>query len=185
MCCSSTIMSGSKSNYVAGVDFGSTFSCVGIMRDNRVEIIANDVRNRTTPSCVAFTESEVLVGESARDQAATNPGNTVFGIRRLLGREFESDEVQCETKRCPVTIIKDGNSNTPVIQIQLKDQTKVFKPEEIAAMILKKMHSVAENYLGEPIKSAVITVPAYFDTAQRQATRVRIIFPCLYECLIQ
>ncbi len=164
-------MSDSKSNLSVGIDLGTTYSCVGVMRNNRVEIIANDQGNRTTPSYVAFTETERLVGEAAKNQAAMNPKNTVFDAKRLIGREFESKEVQGDMKLWPFKVIKDGKKSA--IEVDFMGQTKVFKPEEISAMVLGKMRNVAEEYLGEPVKNAVVTVPAYFNDSQRQATKVR------------
>uniref|UniRef100_A0A0A9ZCW1 Heat shock 70 kDa protein 1A n=1 Tax=Lygus hesperus TaxID=30085 RepID=A0A0A9ZCW1_LYGHE len=158
-------------NYSVGIDLGTTYSCVGVMKSgsSRVEIIANDLGNRTMPSCVAFTDTERLVGEAAKNQAAMNPKNTVFDAKRLIGREFDSKEVQNDIKLWPFTVVNVANK--PVIQVEYMGKKKEFKPEEISAMVLSKMKSVAEDYLGEPVKNAVITVPAYFNDSQRQATK--------------
>jgi L1 cell adhesion molecule like protein len=152
-----------------GIDLGTTYSCVGVMRNNRVEIIANDQGNRTTPSYVAFTDSERLVGEAAKNQAAMNPKNTVFDAKRMIGREFESKEVQADMKLWPFKVVRDGKK--PAIEVDYMGSTKTFKPEEISAMVLTKMKTIAEDFLGETVKNAVVTVPAYFNDSQRQATK--------------
>lgn len=155
---------------VIGIDLGTTFSVVGIYKNGRVEIIANDQGNRITPSYVAFTEDgERLVGEAAKNQASINPENTVFDAKRLIGRRFDDPEVQRDVKLYPYKIInKDGN---PYIQVKEKGETKIYSPEEISAMVLTKMKQTAEAYLGRPVTDAVITCPAYFNDAQRQATK--------------
>jgi heat shock protein 1/8 len=152
-----------------GIDLGTTYSCVGIMKHNNVEIIANDQGNRTTPSYVAFTDQERLIGEAARGQAAMNPENTVFDAKRLIGREFKDNTIQKDAKLWPFKIVND--SNKPMIQVQSQGAKKTFSAEEISAMVLTKMKTVAEEYLGEEVKNAVITVPAYFNDQQRQATK--------------
>ncbi|KAK0741882.1 heat shock protein 70 family [Apiosordaria backusii] len=152
-----------------GIDLGTTYSCVGVFRDDRCEIIANDQGNRTTPSFVAFTDTERLVGDAAKNQVAMNPVNTVFDAKRLIGRKFNDPEVQADMKHFPFKVIERGGK--PVIQVEFKGETKVFTPEEISAMILGKMRETAEAYLGETVESAVITVPAYFNDSQRQATK--------------
>ncbi|XP_024370014.1 luminal-binding protein 4 [Physcomitrium patens] len=159
-----------KLGTVIGIDLGTTYSCVGVYKNGHVEIIANDQGNRITPSWVAFTDSERLIGEAAKNQAAVNPERTVFDVKRLIGRKFEDKEVQKDIKLFPYKIInKDGK---PHIQVQVKDdEAKVFTPEEISAMVLLKMKETAEAYLGKKIKDAVVTVPAYFNDAQRQATK--------------
>lgn len=164
-------MSEAKSNLSVGIDLGTTYSCVGVMRNNRVEIIANDQGNRTTPSYVAFTETERLVGEAAKNQAAMNPKNTVFDAKRMIGREYDSKEIQGDMKLWPFKVVQDGKK--PAIQVEFQGKTRVFKPEEISAMVLGKMKNIAEDFLGEPVKNAVVTVPAYFNDSQRQATKVR------------
>ncbi|KAJ7568997.1 hypothetical protein O6H91_01G056400 [Diphasiastrum complanatum] len=159
-----------KLGTVIGIDLGTTYSCVAVYKNGHVEIIANDQGNRITPSWVAFTENERLIGEAAKNQAAVNPDRTVFDVKRLIGRKFEDKEVQRDMKLFPFKIVnKDGK---PYIQVQIKDgEVKVFSPEEISAMILTKMKETAEAYLGKKIKDAVVTVPAYFNDAQRQATK--------------
>ncbi|EGO57169.1 heat shock protein 70 [Neurospora tetrasperma FGSC 2508] len=152
-----------------GIDLGTTYSCVGVFREDRCEIIANDQGNRTTPSFVAFTDTERLVGDAAKNQVAMNPANTVFDAKRLIGRKFSDPEVQADMKHFPFKVIDRGGK--PVIQVEFKGETKVFTPEEISAMILQKMKETAEAYLGGTVNNAVITVPAYFNDSQRQATK--------------
>jgi L1 cell adhesion molecule like protein len=152
-----------------GIDLGTTYSCVGVMRHGQVEIIANDQGNRTTPSCVAFNDEERLIGEAAKNQAAMNPKNTVFGIKRLIGREFNDPTVQKDCKLWPFKVVSD--SKKPVVEVTHKGEKRRFRPEEVSSMVLAKMKETAESYLGEPVKDAVITVPAYFNDAQRQATK--------------
>jgi len=159
-----------KLGTVIGIDLGTTYSCVGVYKNGHVEIIANDQGNRITPSWVAFTDNERLIGEAAKNQAAVNAERTIFDVKRLIGRKFEDKEVQKDMKLVPYKIVnKDGK---PYIQVQVRDgETKVFSPEEISAMILIKMKETAEAFLGKTIKDAVVTVPAYFNDAQRQATK--------------
>ncbi|RPA99509.1 heat shock protein 70 [Choiromyces venosus 120613-1] len=152
-----------------GIDLGTTYSCVGVFRDDRIEIIANDQGNRTTPSFVAFTDTERLIGDSAKNQVAMNPHNTVFDAKRLIGRKFNEPEVQADMKHFPFKIIDKGGK--PFIQVEFKGETKVFTPEEISSMVLTKMKETAESYLGGVVNNAVITVPAYFNDSQRQATK--------------
>ena len=152
-----------------GIDLGTTYSCVGVFRHNRVDIIANDMGNRTTPSYVAFTDDERLVGESAKNQASLNPTNTVFDAKRMIGRKFSDPIIQKDMQHWPFKVIQ-GDSDRPQIQIQWKGQTKQFYAEEISAMVLSKMKEVAETQLTEKVKDAVITVPAYFNDSQRQST---------------
>lgn len=152
-----------------GIDLGTTYSCVGIMKNNNVEIIANDQGNRTTPSYVAFTETERLIGEAAKNQAAMNPKNTVFDAKRLIGREYKDPTVQSDIKLWPFKVVPEGNK--PMIEVEYQGQPKRFSAEEISSMVLTKMKQTAEAYLGEPVKNAVITVPAYFNDQQRQATK--------------
>src|SRR4051794_4389293 len=152
-----------------GIDLGTTYSCVGVFRDDRIEIIANDQGNRTTPSYVAFTDSERLIGDAAKNQVAMNPHNTVFDAKRLIGRRFADAEVQADMKHWPFKVI--DKAGKPVIQVEYKGETKAFTPEEISSMVLTKMRETAEAYLGGSIKNAVVTVPAYFNDSQRQATK--------------
>jgi len=159
----------SKTSPAIGIDLGTTYSCVAVMRANKVEIIANDQGNRTTPSYVAFTESERLVGEAAKNQAASNPRNTVFDAKRLIGRNFGDKTVQDDMKLWPFKVVSD--SDRPVIEVEYMGATKRFKPEEISAMVLGKMRQTAEDFLGEKVTNAVVTVPAYFNDSQRQSTK--------------
>jgi L1 cell adhesion molecule like protein len=153
-----------------GIDLGTTYSCVGIWQHDRVEIIANDQGNRTTPSYVAFTDTERLIGDSAKNQVAMNPHNTVFDAKRLIGRRFQDPAVQDDVKHFPFKVIcKDGDK--PQIEVNYKGETKTFAPEEISAMVLLKMKETSESFLGKEVKNAVITVPAYFNDSQRQATK--------------
>ncbi|KAL9237438.1 hypothetical protein vseg_011985 [Gypsophila vaccaria] len=159
-----------KLGTVIGIDLGTTYSCVGVYKDGKVEIIANDQGNRITPSWVAFTDSERLIGEAAKNQAAANAERTIFDVKRLIGRNFIDKEVQRDMKLVPYKIVnKDGK---PYIQVKIQEgESKVFSPEEISAMILTRMKETAEVFLGKTIKDAVVTVPAYFNDAQRQATK--------------
>jgi len=152
-----------------GIDLGTTYSCVGAWQNGKVEIIANDQGNRTTPSYVAFTDSERLIGDAAKNQVAMNPSNTVFDAKRLIGRKFDDPKIQADMKHWPFKVISDGGK--PKIQVQHKGEAKTFSPEEISSMVLTKMKEAAEAYLGGPVKDAVITVPAYFNDSQRQATK--------------
>jgi L1 cell adhesion molecule like protein len=152
-----------------GIDLGTTYSCIGIMKNNNIEIIANDQGNRTTPSYVAFTDKERLIGESAKNQAAMNPNNTVFNAKRLIGREFNDSIVKQDMKLWPFTVTSSGNK--PMIEVEHLGEKKKLSAEEISAMVLTKMKQTAEAYLGEEVKNAVITVPAYFNDQQRQATK--------------
>ncbi|KAI8885750.1 hsp71-like protein [Backusella circina FSU 941] len=152
-----------------GIDLGTTYSCVGVWQNDRVEIIANDQGNRTTPSFVAFTDTERLIGDAAKNQVAMNPHNTVFDAKRMIGRRFGDAELQADMKHWPFKVIdKEGK---PAIQVDFKGETKEFTPEEISSMILVKMKETAEAYMGTSVDSAVITVPAYFNDSQRQATK--------------
>lgn len=153
-----------------GIDLGTTYSCVGVFRHNRVDIIANDMGNRTTPSYVAFTDDERLVGDAAKNQAAMNPTNTIFDAKRMIGRKFSDPIVQKDMQHWPFKVVR-GDSDRPQIEVQWKNETKRFYPEEISAMVLGKMKEVAETQLTEKVTDAVVTVPAYFNDGQRQATK--------------
>jgi len=153
-----------------GIDLGTTYSCVGIWQNGRVEIIANDQGNRTTPSYVAFTDTERLIGDSAKNQAAMNPENTVNDAKRLIGRKFSDEHVQKDMKLLSYNIIKDSNDK-PMIKVNYKGEEKQFSAEEISSMILTKMREIGESFTGKEVKDAVITVPAYFNDSQRQATK--------------
>ena len=152
-----------------GIDLGTTNSCVGIWQNNNVEIIANDQGSRTTPSYVAFTETERIIGNAAKSQSAQNPTNTVYHAKRLIGLNFNDEKVQSDIKHFSYDV-KCKNSK-PIINVEFKGEKKEFKPEEISSMILSKMKEIAESYLGQTVSSAVITVPAYFNDSQRQSTK--------------
>lgn len=160
-----------KGRYAIGIDLGTTFSCVGVYRDGQVEIIANDQGNRTTPSWVAFTqEGERLIGDAAKAQASSNATNTIFDAKRLIGRKFTDSVVQEEMKHFPFKVVPHNSGNCG-LQVEYKGETKTFTTEEISAMVLTKMKEIAESYLGEKVTEAVVTVPAYFNDAQRQSTK--------------
>ncbi|XP_042453799.1 heat shock cognate 70 kDa protein 2-like isoform X2 [Zingiber officinale] len=163
-------MAGKGEGPAIGIDLGTTYSCVGVWQHDRVEIIANDQGNRTTPSYVAFTESERLIGDAAKNQVAMNPINTVFDAKRLIGRRFTDPFVQSDVKLWPFKVIS-GPGDKPMIVVQHKGEDKQFFAEEISSMVLMKMKEIAEAYLGTVIKNAVVTVPAYFNDSQRQATK--------------
>jgi len=152
-----------------GIDLGTTYSCVGIWQNDRVEIIANDQGNRTTPSYVAFTDTERLIGDAAKNQCAMNPINTIFDAKRLIGRKFDDPVVQADMKHWPFKMV--SADNTPKIQVEYKGETKVFSAEEISSMVLIKMKETASAFVGKEIKDVVVTVPAYFNDSQRQATK--------------
>lgn len=156
--------------YSIGIDLGTTTSCVGVWKNNQVEIIANEHGNRTTPSYVAFTDSERLIGDSAKNQLSSNPKNTVFDAKRLIGRKFDESVVKTVASHAPFSVSSDPNGKI-LIGVQYKEEDKKYLPEEISAMVLTKMKQTAEAYLGEDVKDAVITVPAYFNDSQRQATK--------------
>ena len=157
-------------NVAIGIDLGTTYSCVAVWQNDRAEIIANDQGNRTTPSYVSFTETERLVGDAAKSQAGTNPENTVFDAKRLIGRKFSDASVQQDLKYLSYNV-GNGKGDTPIIKVDTKDGPREFHPEEISSMVLAKMKETAESYLGHEVKKAVVTVPAYFNDAQRQATK--------------
>jgi heat shock 70kDa protein 1/2/6/8 len=159
-----------QKRFAVGIDLGTTTSCVGVWQNDRVEIIANEQGNRTTPSYVAFTAEERLIGDAAKSQAAGNPKNTVFDAKRLIGRKFGDSTVKADMTHWPFTV-KAGAGDKPQIEVDFKGERATFQPEEISAMVLTKMKQTAEAYLGGEVKDAVITVPAYFNDSQRQATK--------------
>merc|ERR1712130_496423 len=157
-----------KDNAV-GIDLGTTYSCVGVFQHGKVEIIANDQGNRTTPSYVAFTDTERLIGDAAKNQVAMNPNNTIFDAKRLVGRKFNDSTVQSDRKHWPFQVI--DQNGLPRLRVEYQSEEKCFYPEEISSMVLVKMKETVEAYLGNTVTNAVITVPAYFNDSQRQATK--------------
>merc|ERR1712125_95730 len=153
-----------------GIDLGTTYSCVGVWQDNQVQIVANDQGVNTTPSYVAFTENERLIGDAAKNQTARNPTNTVFDAKRLIGRKFSDKTVQEDVKLWPFKVVS-GPQEKPLISVKYMGEEKKFQAEEISSMVLTKMKEIAETYLGKNVKSAVVTVPAYFNDSQRQSTK--------------
>ncbi|XP_047963354.1 heat shock cognate 70 kDa protein-like [Salvia hispanica] len=164
-------MAGKEEGRAIGIDLGTTYSCVAAWQHNRVEIIPNDQGNRTTPSCVAFTENERLIGEAAMNQVASAPTNTVFDAKRLIGRKFNDSMVKSDMKLWPFKVIPHPTDNKPMIVVSYKGKEKRFSAEEISSMVLSKMKDIAEAYLGSSVKNAVVTVPAYFNDSQRRATK--------------
>lgn len=155
---------------IIGIDLGTTYSCVGIYKNGQVEIIPNELGNRITPSVVAFTDEERLIGEAAKNQATVNPTRTLYDVKRLIGRRYADPTVQYDKKYMPYDIV--DKDTRPYIQITQADgNKKVYAPEEISAMVLGKMKEIAESFSGKKIKNAIVTVPAYFNDAQRQATK--------------
>ncbi|XP_017501181.3 putative heat shock 70 kDa protein 7 [Manis javanica] len=152
-----------------GIDLGTTYSCVGVFQRGRVEIPANDQGNRTTPSYVAFTDTERLMGDAAKSQAALNPHNTVFDAKRLIGRKFADATVQADLRHWPFQVVGEGDR--PKVRVCYRGEDKAFCPKELSTMVLSRMKETAEAYLGQPVTHAVITVPAYFNDSQRQATK--------------
>jgi len=163
-------MTSDKKKIPIGIDLGTTYSCVGVWQNDRVEIIANDQGQRTTPSYVAFTDTERLIGDAAKNQVSINPENTVFDAKRLIGRKFSDAAVQSDMKHWPFKVIR-GDNDKPMIEVDYKGETKTFSAEEISSMVLMKMKDTAEKYLGEEVSDVVITCPAYFTDSQRQATK--------------
>lgn len=163
-------MAGKTEGKAVGIDLGTTYSCVGVWQHDRVEIIPNDQGNRTTPSYVAFTDTERLIGDAAKNQVAMNPVNTVFDAKRLIGRRFSDPPVQEDMKHWPFKVVP-GLADKPMIEVSYKGEKRQFSPEEISSMVLTKMKEIAEAFLGQTVKNAVVTVPAYFNDSQRQATK--------------
>ncbi|MCJ1404483.1 ATPase with role in protein import into the ER [Xylographa trunciseda] len=154
---------------VIGIDLGTTYSCVGVMQNGKVEILVNDQGNRITPSYVAFTDEERLVGDAAKNQYAANPKRTIYDIKRLIGRKFNDKDVQADMKHFPFKVTNvDGK---PSVTVEVSGKDRSFTPEEVSAMVLGKMKEIAESYLGKKVENAVVTVPAYFNDNQRQATK--------------
>ena len=163
-------MSSEKKKVAIGIDLGTVNSCVCVFRNGNVEIIANDQGNRTTPTMVAFNETERLIGDAARNQATSNSKNTVYDAKRLIGRKFTDQVVKHELTNLAYNVVK-GPDDKPLIDVQYKGENKTYSPEEISSMVLSKMKEIAESYIGYDVKQAVITVPAYFNDSQRQATK--------------
>jgi len=160
-----------NSDHIIGIDLGTTYSCVGVWEHDHVEIIANSEGSRTTPSVVSFSDEDRLIGLAAQSQAAGNPTNTIFDAKRLIGRSIKESVVIDDIKRFPFKVVPGADGETPQIEVEYQGKTKRFAPEEISAMVLSKMKSTAETYLGKPVSKAVVTVPAYFNDAQRKATK--------------
>merc|ERR1711902_109634 len=152
-----------------GIDLSTTYSCVGTFQHGKVEIIANDQGNRTTPSYVAFTDTERLIGDAAKNHVAMNPTNTIFDAKRLIGRKFHDTAVQADMKHWPFKVT--NSDGKPRLSVEYKTEERSFTPEEVSAMVLTMMKETAEAYLGSEVKDAVVTVPAYFNDSQRQATK--------------
>lgn len=157
-------------NFAIGIDLGTTYSCVGVYKNNSVEIISNSMGNRTTPSWVSFTETDRMIGDGAKSSSTSNPANTIYDIKRLMGRKYSDPNTQREIKNLPYKIVPTDGDRFKV-EVMYKGEVKQFSPEEISAMILGNMKETAEAYLGQKVKKAVITCPAYFNDAQRQATK--------------
>lgn len=157
-------------SYAIGIDLGTTYSCVAVWQNDRVEVIANEHGNRTTPSYVAFQGEERMIGDAAKNQASANPTNTIFDAKRLMGRKFQDPVVQEDRAHWPF-VVKEGNEGKILVEAEVKGERKAFLPEEISAMVLSKMKQTAEAYLGQEVRDAVVTVPAYFNDSQRQATK--------------
>lgn len=163
-------MKSNKKKVAVGIDLGTTYSCVGVFQNGRVEIIANDTGSRTTPSVVAFKGSERLIGNAAANQISSNVENTIFDSKRMIGKKFSDASVQSDLKYWPFKVVS-GTGGKPVIKAKYMDDEKSFSAEEISAMVLGKMKEIAETYLGDEVTQAVITVPAYFNDSQRTATK--------------
>ncbi|PNX54907.1 heat shock cognate 70 kDa, partial [Trifolium pratense] len=162
-------MAENAKRFIIGIDLGTTYSCVGVWHHDTVQIITNDHGNRTTPSYVAFTDSERLIGDAAKIQVTRNPVNTVFDAKRLIGRRFSDASVQSDMKLWPFKVIAGGTGDKPMIVVNYKNEEKQLTAEEISSMVLLKMREIAEDFLGSTVKDVVVTVPAYFNDSQRQA----------------
>lgn len=162
-------MTTTSKKFAVGIDLGTTYSCVAVYQNDRVEIVANDQGNRTTPSWVAFTEKEILIGDAAKIQVTSNPENTIYDAKRFIGRYYTDDAIQKAIEHLPVTVV--NQNNRPVFQVTYKDELRTYTPEEISSYVLMKVKETAEAYLGEVVTDVVVTVPAYFTDAQRQATK--------------
>ncbi len=158
-----------KKHFAVGFDLGTTYSCVAIYQHDKVEIVSNDQGNRTTPSWVAFTENEVLIGEAAKNQVNSNPENTIFDAKRFIGRYYDDPSVRTDAEHLTTKVV--NKNNKPVFQVTYNGEERTYTPEEISSYILIKLKQIAEGYLGEDVEDVVITVPAYFTDAQRQATK--------------
>ena len=173
-----------KKQASVGIDLGTTYSCVGTWKNNAVEIIPNDMGERTTPSYVSFSDTERLVGRAALNQAARNAENTIFDAKRLIGRKFDDPIVQADMKLWPFKVVRESQSR-PAIQVTYKGEKKTFFAEEISSMVLSYMRDVAEQYMGTKVQNAVITVPAYFNDSQRQVMFCFLFsFVCLFSLLL-
>jgi L1 cell adhesion molecule like protein len=159
----------SQTQVSIGIDLGTTYSCVAVFENGKVEIIANEQGNRTTPSWVSFTDEERLIGDAAKNASGQNFLNTIYEAKRMMGRDWTDPILQNDLKLFPYKVVNVNNK--PKVEVTFKNETKQFTPEEISAMILTKMKNIAESYLGKSVKNAVVTVPAYFNDAQRQATK--------------
>ncbi len=164
-------MANSSTPVAIGIDLGTTYSCVGVYQNNKVEIIANDMGNRTTPSYVAFTDLDRIVGDGAKSQSIMNPENTIFDAKRMIGRNYSDPVLQTDLSYYPFRVEKDINSDRPVIVVTYKGETKRLYPEEVSSAVLSYMKKIAEDYIGRPVTHAVVTVPAYFNDAQRNSTK--------------
>ena len=161
-----------KDEYVLGIDLGTTYTCVGVMRNNKIEIIPNQLGNRLTPSWVSFTEKETLIGYAAKNKSISNLKNTIYCVKRIIGRNFSDPIVQNDIKLFPFKVIKNSKTNKPLIQIENKNEKKDYYPEQISSMILKHVKKYSEEFLGKKVNKAVISVPAYFNESQKKATKV-------------
>ena len=160
-----------KDNYAIGIDLGTIYSCVGVFQNDKIEIIANSNGKRLTPSCVSFRGNERLIGNAAKNIIIQNPINTIYDVKRLIGRNYSEESVQNDIKLWPFKVEKEEKSDKPIISIEINGKTEKFYPQQISAMVLADLKNTAEDYLGEKVKDAVITVPAYFNAYQKKATK--------------